>query len=82
LSEISLASIARIVKNIDPAIRIGVETKIDLREKIEDYANRVAELAISITRNANRNTILPQDIITACEQLMIGIHFHQTQVTQ
>lgn len=81
MSDISLAAITRIVKQIDPNIRIGTQSKEELRKGVEDYANRIAELAISFARNANRSTILPQDIIAAREQLMIGIAFHQTQTS-
>ena len=80
MSDISISAITRIVKNIDSEIRIGIETKEELRTSIEDYATRIAELAISFARNANRTTILYQDIVSAREQLMIGIAFHHTQI--
>lgn len=81
MPDISLSAITRIVKSIDPEIRIGIKTKEELRTSIEEYATRIAELAISFARNANRTTVLPQDIASAREQLMIGIAFHQTQIS-
>ena len=71
LTNISLAAIARMVKQLDSEIRIGVNSKNELRNSVEDYAKQIAKLAISIARRANRNTVLPQDIVTAREQLMI-----------
>lgn len=81
MSDMSLSAITRIVKSIDPNIRIGVKTKLELRASLEDYASCLAELAISSARNANRTTVLTQDIISAREQLMIGIAYHQTQIS-
>lgn len=81
MPDISRAAIARIVKRMDPDIRIGIQSKDELRKSLEDYAVRIAELAISSARNANRNTILPQDISAAREQLMIGVMFHKTQIS-
>jgi histone H3/H4 len=70
---------SKIMKGIDPDIRIGTKAKNELRKSVEDYARRVSELAISTARNANRNTVLTQDISAAREQLMIGVKFHQSQ---
>jgi len=75
MSEISLAAVNRIVKKVDPNIRIGKQTTTELCASIEDYASRISELAISLARNANRNTVLVQDIETAKEQLITGISF-------
>jgi histone H3/H4 len=77
MTDISLAAITRIIKSIDPDIRVGKETKEELRTNIEEYAARISELAISMARNANRTTVLSQDIETAKEQLMKGIAFVQ-----
>lgn len=81
MTNISLAAITRIAKRVDPSIRIGVETKNELRQSVEEYAAHIAEFAISMARNANRNTVLIQDIVTAREQLMKGIAFHQAQTS-
>lgn len=81
MPDISLAAINRMVKRIDPNIRIGISAKDELRRSVEDYTVHIAELAISIAKNANRNTILPQDISAAREQLMIGVIFHKTQIS-
>ncbi len=81
MPDISRAAITRIVKRIDSNIRIGVLAKDELRKSVEDYTVRIAELAVSIAKNANRTTILPQDISAAREQLMIGVIFHKTQTS-
>ena len=81
MTEISLAAITRIAKRVDPSIRIGLDTKNELRQSVENYAAQIAEFAISIARNASRNTVLIQDIQTAREQLVKGIAFHQTQIS-
>jgi histone H3/H4 len=65
MTEISLAAITRLVKNVDPRIRIGEETKLELLKATENYVTKIAETAISLAKNANRKTILPQDIETA-----------------
>ena len=80
MAEIALAAVGRIIKSIDPEIRVGVTPKEELRSAIEDIAGRIAELAVSMAKNANRNTVLIQDITAAREQLMKGIAFHQTTV--
>lgn len=77
----SLSAMTKIVKGIDPNIRVGTQAKDELRSSVEDYATRVSELAINAARNANRNTVLTQDIIAAREQLMIGVKFHQNQTS-
>ena len=82
MPEISLASLSRLVKAEDPNIRIGNQTKEELRESVEEYAKRIATLAISTARAANRNTVLPQDIATAREQLMVGMAFHRDHISR
>lgn len=82
MSEISLAAINRLVKRVDQNIRVGKDAKNELRKGMEDYAVHIAESAVSIARNANRSTVLAHDILTAKEQLMKGISFHQTQMSQ
>ena len=82
MSDISSAAITRIVKNVDEDIRISVAAKEDIRVSVEEYAGRLAELAVSFARNANRNTILPQDVATAKEQMMMGIAYHQSQISR
>ena len=77
MSDLSLSSMKKIIKNIDPEIRVAADTKEELRLSVEQYAIRLSELAISTARNANRNTVLSQDIITAREQLMVGVVFHR-----
>ena len=80
MAEISLAAVTRIVKNVDQEIRIGKIGKEDLRDLVEEYATRFAELAITMARNANRNTVMTQDIDAASEQMIKGIAFHQGMV--
>ena len=79
MGEISRSAITKIVKGVDPSIRIAANAKDELLRTVEDYAKRLADLAISITRNANRTTILDQDVITAKEQVLKGLAFHQNQ---
>ena len=80
MTEIPLAAVARIIKNIDPNIRTGMSSKEEMRNFIEEYAARLAELAVTMARNANRNTVMTQDIVSAREQMIKGIAFHQMQV--
>jgi histone H3/H4 len=82
MSEISVAAITRIVKSVDPNIRVSVAAKEELLTSVEEYAGRIAELAVSFAHNANRNTVLPQDITSSKEQLMMGIAYHQAQITR
>ncbi len=81
MPDISLAAINRIVKRADPNIRISASSKDELRSSIEDYTVRIAELAISIAKNAKRTTILPHDISSAKEQLLVGVIFHKNQMS-
>lgn len=82
MSNISTAAVTRFIKNVDSEIRISAAAKEDLLIGVEEYAGRIAELAVSFARNANRNTVLPQDIATAKEQLMMGIAYHQAQISR
>jgi histone H3/H4 len=77
LSEISVAAIARIVKDVDSDIRVGKEAKQEIIRNTEEYTKRLVELAISLAKNANRSTILIQDIDEAKRQLIKGFAFHQ-----
>jgi len=79
LTDLSLSAMGRIIKKVDPSIRAGIESREELRRSMEDYGTRLAELATSIARSANRNTILPQDITTARQQVMRSIAYHQSQ---
>jgi histone H3/H4 len=80
LPEVSLASMGRLLKRTDPSIRASIQSKEELRSSVEDYGARIAEIAVSIAKHANRSTVLPQDIVAAREQLMVGVGFHQTQL--
>ncbi len=80
LTEISLASMERLLKKSDPSIRVSYQSKEELRTSIEDYGKRISEIAVSIARHSNRTTVLPQDIEAAREQLMVGVGFHQNQL--
>ena len=81
MSEYSLSAISRIVKDIDPEIRLGASAREELRQSAEDYTARIAELAITLARSANRSTVLHHDVATAREQLIKGLAFHQAQVS-
>ena len=80
MSEVSLSSMERLIKNQDQTIRASRNAKKELRDAIEDYGRRISELAVSIARHSNRSTVLEQDITTAREQLMVGVGFHQNQI--
>ena len=80
MSDISSAAVTRMVRNVDEDIRISVAAKEDIRVSVEEYAGRLAELAVSFARNANRSTVLPQDVASAKEQMMMGIAYHQSQI--
>jgi len=81
MPDISRAAITRIMKSLDPNIRISVQAKDEMRKSVEDYTLHISEIALSIAKNANRNTILLQDISSAREQLMVGVLFHRTQTS-
>ena len=80
MSDISLAAINRLIKQIDPDMRVAKASKEELRTSIEEYAIRIAELAVAMAQTAHRTTVLQQDIVTAREQLLKGMVFHQTQL--
>lgn len=82
MTEVSLASMERLLKKTDPSIRISTGAKKELRDSIEVYGSRISEIAVSIARHSNRTTVLPQDIVAAREQLMVGVGFHQNQLTR
>ena len=80
MAGISLAAITHIIKIIDPSIRIGKETTNMLRNAAEEYAKRISEIAILMARNANRSTVLIQDIESAKEQFIKGITFVESHL--
>jgi histone H3/H4 len=82
MTEVSLASMERLLKKTDSSIRISIGAKEELRDSIEAYGSRISDIAVSIARHSNRTTVLPQDIIAAREQLMVGVGFHQNQLTR
>lgn len=82
MSDVSLASMERIIREQDPNIRISGIAKTELRNAVEDYGRRISEIAVSIARHSNRSTVMEQDIIAAREQLMIGVGFHQNQLSR
>ena len=79
--EFSLSAITRIVKDVDPDIRLGARAKEELRQSAEDYTARIAELAITLARTANRSTVMHDDIVTARERILKGLAFHQSQIS-
>lgn len=81
MSEYSLSAVSRIVKGLDSEIRLGASAREELRQSAEDYTARIAELAITLARAANRSTVMHQDVATAREQLVKGLAFHQSQVS-
>ena len=81
MSEISIAAIARLVKEVDSNIRVGKDAKHEIIKNTEDYTRRMVELAVSLAKNANRNTILVQDIDEAKRQLAKGFVFHHSQIS-
>lgn len=80
MSGISLSAVTSIVKSVDQNIRIGKNTKEVLRDSTEDYVKRISEISVSMARNANRSTVLIQDIESAKEQFIKGITFVESHL--
>ena len=80
MARISIPSVANIARSVDQNIGIGKKTAEVLRDSAEDYVKRISEMAVSMATNANRSTILIQDIESAKEQLIKGITFVESHL--
>jgi histone H3/H4 len=65
---IPLASIERIIKKIDPEIRVSDSAKAEIKREIENFASGAANRAWKLAEHANRRTVKEQDVLLAAEQ--------------
>ncbi len=63
MGDISLSAIARIAKR--GGARVATAAKEELRDAAEEFLERLAADAWVIAQNANRRTVLRQDVVLA-----------------
>lgn len=64
-----LAPVARIIKELGKAERVGEDATAALREELERYGERVSAEASKLATHAGRKTVKAEDIRFAAENL-------------
>ena len=70
MAELPIAPFKRMVKKIDPNMKIADDAKKEIRNFTERFAREVLRGAVEIARVAKRKTILREDIRIAKRQLI------------
>ncbi len=64
-----LAPVARIIKELGKAVRVGEDATGALREELEKHGERVSAEAAKLATHAGRKTVKAEDIRLAAETL-------------
>jgi|GEM_PF-1686432 len=70
MAELPIAPFKRMVRKIDPNMKISDDAKREIRNLTERFAREVLRGAIEIAKVAKRKTVLKDDIIVAKKQLI------------
>ncbi|MFH1722970.1 MAG: histone family protein [Candidatus Altiarchaeota archaeon] len=62
MAHIPVAPVERIIRDIDPDIRVSTSAAEVLRDVLEERALEVAKKAVQYARHARRKTVKPEDI--------------------
>ncbi len=62
MAELSIAPFKRMVRGIDPDMRISDDAKREIRDMVETYAVEVLKGAVGIAVAAKRKTIVKRDL--------------------
>lgn len=64
-----LAAMEKIIKSVNPSIRVSDKSKMALKKALESLAVKIASKSISNARHAGRKTVTHDDIDLAVEPL-------------
>ncbi|MBN2454730.1 NFYB/HAP3 family transcription factor subunit [Candidatus Woesearchaeota archaeon] len=64
---IPLASIERIIRGVDPEIRVSDSAKLEVRRELENFAASKALKAWKLAEHAGRRTVKEQDILLSAQ---------------
>jgi len=70
MAELSIAPFKRMVRKINPNMKISDDAKREIRNMAERYAMEVLRGAVEIAANAKRKTVLREDLRVAKKQLL------------
>lgn len=70
--ELAMSAMYRILKR-SGAPRVSDESAAELRRVVEEFAARVADMAVKASVHANRRTVRADDVRFACRALSDGI---------
>ena len=62
-----LAAMEKILKNVDPTIRVSDKAKAALKSVIEEQAEKIAINAVKLAQHAGRKTIKADDVKLAAK---------------
>lgn len=62
MAHIPVAPIERLIRDVDPDIRVSTAAAEVLRDDLEVQALEVARKAVQFARHARRKTVKPEDI--------------------
>lgn len=70
MAELPIAPFKRMVKKIDPDMKISDDAKKEIRNMAEKYAVEVLRGAVDIAAAARRKTVMREDLGVAKKQLL------------
>jgi len=70
MAELAIAPFKRMVRKIDPKMKISDDAKREIRNMAERYAMEVLRGAVEIAATAKRKTVLRDDLRVAKKQLL------------
>ena len=70
MAELPILPFKRMVKKIDPNMKISDDAKREIRNLTERFAREVLRGAVEIAKVAKRKTVLKEDIKIAKKQLL------------
>jgi histone H3/H4 len=70
VSQLAIAPFKRMVRKIDPRMKISDNAKMEVRRMSERFAMDVLRGAVQIAKVAKRKTVKKEDIIVAKKQLV------------
>lgn len=66
---IPLAAMEKIIKAVNPAIRVSDRSKAAMKKELEDLAAKIAAKSINNAKHAGRKTVTDEDIELAVQPL-------------
>ncbi len=64
-----LAAMEKIIKNVNPSIRVSDKAKFSMKKNLEHLAAKIAAKSITNAKHAGRKTVTDEDVELACDPL-------------